>query len=147
MSGRGGGFGELQPLLTRLQARMGRNLMLYQSIEHTLKLILPCLRAQDGQPPFLPANQGQPPTPGTLINAYLRGMQISAALPGDDDEEIRVIMTAQIRSVVEARNILVHCFGATPGVNTYSDGGLREGIRILDLQYAEGLELFDDLAA
>jgi len=134
---------ELKPLLDELYKRMGRNLMFYQGIELTLKMILPFIPIKEGA---VTGRSGKKDfTLGDLIRSYLDRLDVRPEFPVDDAIDVAEIFRTQIQKVVESRNRLAHTFYATPGVDNHTRAGLEAGLQLLNDDYREAETLYDDL--
>ena len=136
---------DLQRLHDQLLMRMGRNLMGYQGIEWSLKLILKYSLLKSGKPSSVPGENGKLPTLGVLVTAFIDCLNFRPDDPSVNQDLFQSLATERVRKVVADRNTLAHTFFEIPGVDSYSKEGLEKGIQRLDAMYREALLFNDDL--
>ena len=143
------GTGDQQNLMGELQNKMGRNLMLFQNIEHALKMVLPYIHPdgshKSGLDTFNSFKEAiKTNTLGQLIGAYRKSVDVSAE--GLTAEEVRDICAQELKDLVDSRNTLVHGFFELPGISTLTAQGLENGLRYLDDQYRHAQALYRDIS-
>jgi hypothetical protein len=124
--------GEHQELLGEFQKRMGRNLMLFQSVEIGLKTFLPYIHPEGSKKnsiesleKYKGAIKSQPL--GPVIKAFFESIDCTPNFLENQLEKVRA-----------SRNEFVHGgFFELPGITTATKEGLKNGLRYLDEQYKE----------
>jgi hypothetical protein len=143
------GTGEQQNLMSELQNKMGRNLMLFQAIENALKMVLPYIHPDGSHKSGLDSFNSfkeaiKANTLGQLIGAYRKFVNLSAE--GMCAEEVLDIFARELKEVVDSRNTLVHGFFYLPGISTVTAQGIENGLRYLDDQYRHAQALYRDIS-
>lgn len=130
--------------LDELHRRMGRNLSFYQSIESTLKILLPYISSVEMVPTGVLDLNGKLPTLGVLANEYFN--RIDAKWEGgvEGPGDALALFKAPLLKVTTSRNRLVHAFFHAPNVDTFTRAGLEEGLRLLDRDHQEAQDAYDD---
>ncbi|MFO1423939.1 MAG: OST-HTH/LOTUS domain-containing protein [Candidatus Competibacteraceae bacterium] len=128
---------ECQELLNKLQQYMGRNLMLFNAIESSLKLMLPYTNIEGSQESVGSKDKINVMTLGALIKKYLGCLKIKSGSTFVEDSVIQEFYKKEFKKIVDSRNQLVYTFFTIPGIDTYTKKGLENGLHYLDQQYHE----------
>ncbi|WP_024973824.1 hypothetical protein [Ralstonia pickettii] len=121
-------------LVRSVVLRVGRNILMFQQVESTLKFLLPFMHPNGsarGDAAFASFRQkvkGQ--TLGKLAEAFLESVK------ADTDT-----LEQDVKRMVEQRNQLVHHFNEMPGVSLLTEAGCRTAIQVLDDQHEETVPL------
>jgi hypothetical protein len=123
-------------LINEVNRKIGRNLLRFQQIEASLKLILPYIHP-DGSSKGLEAfgkyrEKVTSKTLGSLIGEFDESFEIPAGF-----------FDQKLEKLVEARNQLVHHFFQLTRVDPSGPSGIGEILIYLDTQFKEAEELYE----
>lgn len=126
---------QVEVLCQEVLARVGRNLLIYQSIEHSLKLLVPLSHPDgsvQGDDAFETLSKNlSAATLGPLIAKFQESFQ-AIAKPED--------VNFYLRGLVRARNDLVHELLRLPNISVDTEDGCISAIAYLDGQLSEAME-------
>jgi hypothetical protein len=121
-------------LIHTLHARIGRNLLRYQSVELCLKAAAPFLVKDGESNDWASVNALRDRLNGQTLGVLVRDVEPLLNIPDG-------YLDASIKQVVDARNELVHHFMAPGKRDLTSSSGLQAAITYLDQQYQEAKEI------
>jgi hypothetical protein len=139
------GLEQIDPMLAQeLQEKMGRNLLRFHLIEHTLKGLLPFMHP-DGQ---AKGDDAYLELQKVLRNQTLGEVKkyLKASICTDKVQDQSHFET-YIDEVIRSRNNLIHHFLDVEGVNLGTNEGYRHGIQFLDEQFQFAESFFKFVAA
>ena len=126
---------QVEILRLEVLARVGRNLLIYQSIEHSLKSLIPLSHpngSAQGDDAFESLSKDlSAATMGPLVATFQESFQTIAK----PDE-----VNFYLRGLVRARNDLVHDFLRLPSISVDTEDGCVSAIAYLDDRLSEAIE-------